>query len=602
MIYDGEAYSPLPATILPYTVGGVPDLGFVYQIRLNDHAELSGRNPADGSAHNADDIKYATSGLTVDAEISKNNIKLLSIYPSTNKTLSNALAKLINNEAMTVAFIGDSLTYGLDVVTGTGAPINGSGDARALTPFPESFGSAMQKIYPTLSVLNKGFPGDTTREYTARWGASTGSDISFIMYGTNDAIAVGSDSKVPASEYEINLVEIIKNEQSKGSAVILLIPPRFLEPNYSLVKARQQYIRTFENIIIKIGQQFGIPVFNTAELIASMGEQAFSDGVHLNAMGYNELGYNLSASLLQLTVNKNSLSVGDRLEVKAGNMLGLQTADASGNRLMTLTSTINAAISGYFEEDCAIEFTIRYSSTVGGTQRVKAMISGGASRNGAMYRDSVAIASSGTLSSGYSDTIPKGYRTIVFSVTSTTTTAYLDSVRVISPSDIPLLDSNFISNDGMTTNSALSNLAVTNSTGSKWIVDRSKNLRGDYIVESSLDGVVVEPYSMGISLIFDYSQDTGAVDRYLSVLRVIGNRLFVRYNVAGSNVDTVFTGAFTSASVSSIKVVRESNDFKIYAENILITTISISAYKSAQMSLYVSGAQSYTSTFVKYFN
>lgn len=42
MIYDGEAYSPLPATALPYTVGATPDLGFVYQIKLNSLQALSG--------------------------------------------------------------------------------------------------------------------------------------------------------------------------------------------------------------------------------------------------------------------------------------------------------------------------------------------------------------------------------------------------------------------------------------------------------------------------------------------------------------------------------------------------------------------------------
>ena len=44
MIYNGEAYSPLPATVLPYTVGAVPDLGFVYQIKLNDHSLLANRD------------------------------------------------------------------------------------------------------------------------------------------------------------------------------------------------------------------------------------------------------------------------------------------------------------------------------------------------------------------------------------------------------------------------------------------------------------------------------------------------------------------------------------------------------------------------------
>lgn len=42
MIFDGEAYSPRQETVLPYVVGATPDLGFVYQIKLNSLQALSG--------------------------------------------------------------------------------------------------------------------------------------------------------------------------------------------------------------------------------------------------------------------------------------------------------------------------------------------------------------------------------------------------------------------------------------------------------------------------------------------------------------------------------------------------------------------------------
>jgi len=61
MIYNGEAYSPLPATVLPYTVGAVPDLGFVYQIKLNDHSLLANLNAV--GAHNSESID--TSGYKI---------------------------------------------------------------------------------------------------------------------------------------------------------------------------------------------------------------------------------------------------------------------------------------------------------------------------------------------------------------------------------------------------------------------------------------------------------------------------------------------------------------------------------------------------------
>ena len=64
MIYNGEAYSPSPATVLPYTVGAAPDLGFVYQIQLNDHTKLSNRNAV--GAHDASAINDANGGSVQD--------------------------------------------------------------------------------------------------------------------------------------------------------------------------------------------------------------------------------------------------------------------------------------------------------------------------------------------------------------------------------------------------------------------------------------------------------------------------------------------------------------------------------------------------------
>lgn len=48
MIFNGEAYSPRQKTTLPYVVGATPDLGFVYQIKLNSLQALSGlTDPSD---------------------------------------------------------------------------------------------------------------------------------------------------------------------------------------------------------------------------------------------------------------------------------------------------------------------------------------------------------------------------------------------------------------------------------------------------------------------------------------------------------------------------------------------------------------------------
>lgn len=72
MIYNGEAYSPLPATVLPYTVGAIPDLGFVYQIRLNDAYSIDWNNKTIG--YNADDWRGFTEALYAETDTVDNGL------------------------------------------------------------------------------------------------------------------------------------------------------------------------------------------------------------------------------------------------------------------------------------------------------------------------------------------------------------------------------------------------------------------------------------------------------------------------------------------------------------------------------------------------
>jgi len=74
---DGFLYKYVGAGSAPIivTAGTDPTISADWQaFAATGHPSLTGRNPADGSAHNADDILYAPSGFTVEAEISASKL------------------------------------------------------------------------------------------------------------------------------------------------------------------------------------------------------------------------------------------------------------------------------------------------------------------------------------------------------------------------------------------------------------------------------------------------------------------------------------------------------------------------------------------------
>lgn len=177
MIYNGEAYSPLPATVLPYTVGTAPDLGFVYQIRLNDHSKLSNLNPADGSAHNASDISYSMAGGNVESELNNVNSQISAMVDdiSAAASISGGEFSDINSIISQPVLTNKANPNVVDVKLNTGTPAS-SDKAPELLSISDQL-HRLREVDGKTSLQNSSSLGtmSVTRKYDVQAGQYTAS-------------------------------------------------------------------------------------------------------------------------------------------------------------------------------------------------------------------------------------------------------------------------------------------------------------------------------------------------------------------------------------------------------------------------------------------
>lgn len=211
-------------------------------------------------------------------------------------TLGVALRLAAQGSSLTVNAEGDSLTYGQDeTAAGQDTQINGAGQKRSPTPWPESLQTALGFLLPGAApeVRNRGFPGDRTVEGLNRWLGATGGDVTIMMYGTNDANNYGGypDGPLSVQTYQDNLGALIERRRAQGQQVILLGPPPIQDATGTRrIRANTEAART-------IAQRYGAIFVDTAELLAGLPAAVpiWSDGVHLSPQAYALIGWRLAA-------------------------------------------------------------------------------------------------------------------------------------------------------------------------------------------------------------------------------------------------------------------------------------------------------------------
>lgn len=195
-------------------------------------------------------------------------------------------------DALSIADIGDSLTYGYDITSAdrrppdTGTTDDGTTHVRerASITYPEALSEYMNMIYPgRITVRNMGYSGDNTTTSLQHWNAS-GCDLAIIMLGTNDRNDADFDRFL--NDYR----KIIMREQEAGTSVLLLTPPK-----RKSVPGRD--LAPYRNAVIQLSKELNVPYVDMMDECANLNQSYYSDATHFNGKGYRFLGAKVTAIL-----------------------------------------------------------------------------------------------------------------------------------------------------------------------------------------------------------------------------------------------------------------------------------------------------------------
>lgn len=253
--------------------------------------------------------------VSEDVDTAITNVKL----PSANiELLSAGFEKIRKGNAAKILAYGDSLTYGYDIYStdkrpaDTVATSNGTKHTRerASTTYPEALESALKQVYPSVTVQNWGYSGDTVLSSYAKWdGINPGADVTLFMLGHNDS----KNATETIADFVTGYKKIIDRALAWGSGVIFLTPPK--QQN-----GADFTVDTYSQAVIQLAKEYRAPVIDMAELTAGISADYYSDSVHFNGKGYNFIGKKLASIFINKSIlNMNIVREHDALSVTKEN-------------------------------------------------------------------------------------------------------------------------------------------------------------------------------------------------------------------------------------------------------------------------------------------
>lgn len=223
------------------------------------------------------------------------------------------LRNLRKGSPVTIACMGDSMTYGHD----TSSSDRRIADAtpcddgtkhsftRASITYPEALQKYLNKMYnDNVYVINRGYSGDYVKRGIERWNKNHPSNLTIIMYGTNDSRAsyVPEQYRGNIEQYLIWYEQAIVREILWGKAVIVFAPPK-------LQSFGDLNVDTFSNGLIQLCNKYKVPYIDT-ELFTVNYNSIHSDGVHFNGTGYEVFGMKGASVLVSENLFKTQYVVG----------------------------------------------------------------------------------------------------------------------------------------------------------------------------------------------------------------------------------------------------------------------------------------------------
>lgn len=263
----------------------------------NALAEMGVTFDPDSDAHLAQAFGFVESKL----------LEKISVENNLNKLHSLANNKIRKTKALTICCLGDSLTYGYDIYSsdrldGNVHGINGSTVDRASKQYPEEMQKFLRSSYGSdnITVINRGYSGDTAATAYDRWTVSSGADVTLIMLGTNDANSTWG-TKVEVDVFIENYKKLVERELEWGSAVIVCLPPATADGNNTATDI-------YGKALISLANQYSLPVvdvrtFSDGYEKSTVDYGIYSDGTHFNGLGYEIIAARMSAIFLGTLFN-----------------------------------------------------------------------------------------------------------------------------------------------------------------------------------------------------------------------------------------------------------------------------------------------------------
>ncbi|MCU4900794.1 SGNH/GDSL hydrolase family protein [Bacillus cereus] len=235
------------------------------------------------------------------------------------------MQKARKNKSFTICFMGDSTIYGSDF---------NSSDKRAPDPIPADDGTAhvatrasktvteslsehLNKVYDTVTVINRGYSGDSAELGYKHWPGASGADVCLISYGINDATNPNIPYAGDVQKYLYWYRKVIERELKNGTSVIIMTPIKQRVVSSSDIDSRTE-VDVFAAAVMKMASEYNIPVIEGNVVLEGYSSSIYSDGTHLNGTGYNILG----ARLASLFIGKGAHN---RRKVFNGTVLGTRS-------------------------------------------------------------------------------------------------------------------------------------------------------------------------------------------------------------------------------------------------------------------------------------
>lgn len=226
---------------------------------------------------------------------------IVSQYKTRNLVAAaNFISKVQRDLGVKIVCRGDSLTYGEASTTGTqpaDTTPTASGRAhtkkRASQTYPQALQEILQGVFGgTVTVNNQGYSGDNTAMGLSDWNVSVDSDLTIIMYGTNDA-ASGFSPYQTISDFVRNYELIIMREIGFGSAVVLMSPPEQKQ-----ITTNTRLLDGYRDAVLGLAKKYCLPYIDGSEVTRSFDSTVFDDNVHFKTQGYQKVAAAVAAFIL----------------------------------------------------------------------------------------------------------------------------------------------------------------------------------------------------------------------------------------------------------------------------------------------------------------